>query len=227
MRVLRGRASDPETDHQGTLDLAERVAETGEPGLRVWTPHRQVAFGRRDRRSDGYSEAKQTAHDQGYAVTEREVGGRAVAFTENTVAFVFIEPVDDHRTGIQERYDRTTTILQEALADCGVDAEPGEPRDSFCPGSHSLQTDDGKVVGLAQRVRQDLAAVGGVVVVDPAEVLAIIDPVYDALGIPFDPESVGTLAAGETPLSSARLIDAVAAAFADTSATDAASVRET
>jgi len=86
--------------------MADAVADTGEPALRVWTPHRQVVFGRRDRRSDGYDRAGEAARRQDFAVREREVGGRAVAYTGTTVAFALAEPVDDHRTGIGARYDR-------------------------------------------------------------------------------------------------------------------------
>ena len=79
-------------------------------------------------------------------------------------------------------------------ATVGVDASEGEPPDSFCPGTHSLQA-DGKVVGIAQRVRQDVALTAGLVVVrDHDAVAAVLSPVYDALGVPFDPASVGSVA---------------------------------
>lgn len=232
MHLLRGRASDPQTDQRRTREMVDAVAETGEPALRVWTPYRQVVFGRRDRRSDGYEQAKEAARRRDYAVREREVGGRAVAYTGTTAAFVLAEPVDDHRSGIQDRYDRTLATLQTALADCGVDADRGEPPDSFCPGSHSLQTTDGKVVGVAQRVRQDSAVVAGVVVVSDAEAVAdVLHPVYDALDLPFDPATVGSLAAAtgtaDTSPDPETVVDAIAAAFTDGHETDSVAVRET
>jgi len=156
MRLLRGRAGDHERDHQRTRELVDRVGGDAVPALRVWRPHRQVAFGRRDRRRAGYERAREAATEREYAVLEREVGGRAVAYTGNTVAFALAEP-------------------------------------SFCPGAHSLQA-TGKLVGIAQRVRQDVALTAGVVVVrDHAAIAAVLDPVYDALGLPFDPDSVGSV----------------------------------
>jgi len=87
-----------------------------------------------------------------------------------------------------------TGAVQRALATAGVEASEGEPPDSFCPGAHSLQA-DGKVVGLAQRVRQDVALTAGVVIVrDRDAITAVLDPVYEALGVPFAPDSVGSVA---------------------------------
>ncbi|MDS0261624.1 lipoate--protein ligase family protein [Haloarcula sp. S1CR25-12] len=193
MRLLRGRAGDHERDYQRTRELVDRVAADAVPGLRVWRPHRQVAFGRRDRREAGYERAHGAATERGYAVLEREVGGRAVAYTGNTVAFALAEPPDQGRRGIATRYDRVAAAVRRALETVGVDASEGEPPDSFCPGAHSLQA-TGKLVGIAQRVRQDVALTAGVVVVrDHAAIAAVLDPVYDALGVPFDPDSVGSV----------------------------------
>jgi lipoate-protein ligase A len=200
MRLLRGRAVDYERDYERTREMVARVAADGEPDLRCWTPHRQVAFGRRDRRADDYAGAHEAAVDRGYAVLERDVGGRAVAYTGATVAFALAEPTADGREGIAERYDRVSAAVGRALASIGVDASEGEPPESFCPGAHSLQA-DGKLVGIAQRVRRDVALTAGVVVVrDREAIAAVLDPVYDALGVPFDPESVGSVAnAGGDP----------------------------
>lgn len=217
MRLCRGRASDPETDQRRTREMVDAVAEADEPALRVWTPHRQVVFGRRDRRSDGYDRAREIARRQDFVVREREVGGRAVAYTGTTVAFALAEPVENHRRGIGARYDRALDALQTALADCDVSADRGEPPDSFCPGSHSLRTADGKVAGLAQRVRQDVAVVAGVVLVSGSDAIAaVLDPVYDALGVPFDTASVGSVvAATDGEPAPATVVDAVGRAFTE------------
>jgi len=198
MRLLRGRAGDHERDYEHTREMVTRVADD-ESALRVWTPHRQVAFGRRDRRAEGYDRAREAATDRGYAVLEREVGGRAVAYTGSTVAFALAEPTTGARTGIDdregigERYDRVSGAVQRALDAVGVDGREGEPPDSFCPGAHSLQA-DGKLVGIAQRVRQDVALTAGIVVVrDHVAIGDVLAPVYGALDVPFDPDSVGSV----------------------------------
>jgi len=199
MRVLEGRAEDVAADREATAAMVERVAGAGEPALRVWQPHRQVAFGRRDARADGYERAAVAARKRGFEPVERSVGGRAVAYTGETVAFARAEPIDDVRTGTQDRYDAATDAVADALRRLGVPAEPGEPEHAFCPGQHSLQA-AGKIAGVAQRVRTGAALVGGVVVVaDHEEIADVLAPVYDALGVPFDPDSVGGVArSGDT-----------------------------
>ncbi|MFB6300868.1 MAG: biotin/lipoate A/B protein ligase family protein [Halobacteriales archaeon] len=192
MRVLRGRA-DRERDRELTAVLAERAAEEDEPGLRVWTPHKQIAFGRRDVRADGYQQARELAIEHGYPPVERSTGGRAVAYTGRTVGFVLVQPIDDIRHGLAERYERATETAQRALWRLGVPAQRGEPDDAFCPGNHSLQW-NGKIVGIAQRVRRDVATVGGIVVTDGHRAIGdVLAPIYDRLDIPFDPDSVGSI----------------------------------
>lgn len=201
MRVLRGREGNIETDRTRTREMAGRVGETGERALRVWTPHRQVAFGRRDARAEGYERACEAAEEREFPAIERRVGGRAVAYTGSTVAFARAEPVADIRTDLDARYDAATADLRAALSDLGVRTAVGEPPDSFCPGTHSLQatkTDDGvgtrKLAGIAQRVGRGAALVAGVVVVDSAmEIADVLKPIYDALEVPFDPSTVGSI----------------------------------
>jgi len=194
MRVLRGREATPERDREVTGTLVEHTANTDERGLRVWTPPRQIAFGRRDANRARYDRAREVVTKRDYPLVERTVGGRAVAFTGNTVAFAATEPVDETRTGIQERYDEATDMIREALGKLNVDAAPGEPDGAFCPGTHSLSA-DGKIVGLAQRVHRDVAAVSGIVVVrDHDEIASILEPVYSALDITFDRDAVGSIA---------------------------------
>jgi len=194
MRVLRGRAGDPEADRILTAEMVERTRGTGTPALRVWRPHRHLAFGRRDARESGYERAREAAVEAGFPPVERSTGGRAVAYTGTTVAVAHAQPDDDLRTGIPERYEWMSEAIQRALWRLGVPAQRGEPDDAFCPGDHSLSW-RGKIAGLAQRVRKDVALVGAVVVVDGHEqIAAVLEPVYDALDLPFDPGSVGSIA---------------------------------
>lgn len=200
MRVVRGRRETPQADREYTKELIDAVGETGEPAVRVWQPHEQLVFGRRDTNRDGYERAREAATAQGVPVVERTVGGHAVYYTGGTISFLRAAPSGELRTGIDARYERITTELQAALADLGVEAREGEPPGSFCPGAHSL-TAEGKIVGLAQRVRRDVAVVAGILLVAEHERIArVLEPVYDALELAFDPESTGSLAraGGET-----------------------------
>ena len=194
MRVFRGRAATIDADSELVAAMLERTAETGEAAVRAWRPHRQLAFGRRDARAEHYDVAQRVARACDFEPVERSVGGRAVAYTGTTVAFARAVPLDDMRVGMDERYESATRAVQRALWRVGVPARRGEPADSFCPGDYSLQS-GGKVVGVAQRVRKNAALVSGVVVVrDHEEIAGVLDPVYTALDLPFDPESVGSVA---------------------------------
>jgi lipoate-protein ligase A len=216
MRVVRGRAGSIDRDRGASRRLLAWAAD-GETAVRAWRPHRQVAFGRRDVRSEGYDRAREAARERGFPPVERDVGGRAVAYTGATVAFARAEPAEG-RSGIDERYDRASADLRVALRRLGVDAREGEPDDSFCPGTHSLQA-RGKVVGIAQRVRRDAAVAAGIVLVrDHAGIAGVLEPVYDALGTRLDPDTVGSIAraGGDAdPDRVARTVEAVLVGEAD------------
>ncbi|WP_394740588.1 lipoyl protein ligase domain-containing protein [Natronococcus roseus] len=214
MRVFRGRAGTIEADREASERLLE-VAADGESAVRVWTPHRQVAFGRRDSRLEGYDRAREVAREREFAPIERSVGGRAVAYDgETTLAFARAEPIADFRRGTDERYELLTADVANALEELDVDLERGEPDDSFCPGAHSLSTADEngvrKVAGIAQRVRQDAALVSGILVVGNREELAtLLEEVYGTLEVPLDPESVGSVAAAGGPSEPERIARAL------------------
>lgn len=194
MYVVRGRTGDPKEDRERSRRLLELAADRSSPHLRVWRPPRHVAFGRRDSSQSGYDRAREHARSRDIPTIERTTGGHAVYFTGTTVSFVLATPIDDARSGITERYERTTERFQRALADLGVDAVEGEPDGSFCPGTHSLSA-SGKIVGLAQRVRRNVAVVAGIVVVsDHEEIADVLGPIYDALDIPFESAATGSLA---------------------------------
>ena len=206
MRVFRGRAGSISADRDASGRLLS-VAADGESAVRVWVPYRQVAFGRRDARREGYDRACATADRRGFPPYERDVGGRAVAYDgTTTLAFARAEPVTDSRTGTTDRYERTTAALEQALRTLGLEPSHGEPADSFCPGTHSLSVDthagerERKVVGIAQRVRSDAALVAGIVHVANREALTgVLTDVYDALGVALEPATVGTIAAAGGP----------------------------
>lgn len=190
--VYRGRGDTIAADREVSRGLLDHAA-AGDRAVRVWAPHRQVAFGRRDANRDGYERARRVAEDRGFRPVERRVGGRAVAYDgEMTLAFARAEPVSDLRSGIQDRYEALTSDIVDGLAAAGISLVEGEPPDSFCPGTHSLRLPGGgKVVGLAQRVTADGALGAGIVLVETcAELASVLEAVYHALAVPLDPDSV-------------------------------------
>lgn len=227
MRVLRGRAETPERDRSVTEELISQSADTGEPGLRVWRPHRQIAFGRRDSNREGYDRARELVAESEYASVERSVGGHAVAYTGNTVAFAATEPVDDARTGIQDRYDEAAERLKRALDSLGAGVRDGEPDGAFCPGTHSLSA-TGKIAGLAQRVHKDAAVVSGIVLVcDHEQIASVLAPIYEALDISFDPDAVGSIARAGGRGEPQAVVKRIESAFVDTASPTVEQLRDT
>jgi lipoate-protein ligase A len=207
VRVYRGRADEPAADRAITAELLDQTAETGIPAVRVWRPHRQVAFGRRDSHTAGYEAAKKAAEDRGYLSVDRRVGGRAVAYTGWTLAIAHAVPIDDIRRGMCDRYTEASQTLIDVLSDLGADVTRGEPLDAYCPGSHSVSGVDrgepsGKLAGFAQRVQSGAAFVSGCLTVseaDEPELRSVLEPVYQALAVPFDPDSVGSVSTAGGP----------------------------
>lgn len=214
VRVVRGRRETREADRSVTAAMLDRTGRDGVPAFRAWTPHRQVAFGRRDSHAEGYDEARRAAEDREFPPVERSVGGRAVAYTgTTTLAFAHTVPTADVRTGLDARYEAATESVVEALRSVGVAATPGEPPNSFCPGAHSVRA-EGKLCGIAQRVRSDAALVSGIVVADDsAEIAAVLEPVYAALDVPFDPETVESVAESGGPSEPERTVRALESSF--------------
>lgn len=215
MHVLRGRPSTPAANQRIIDEMIRRAAEGGEESVRVWRPRRHVAFGPRDTNDPAYPEARRIAESRGFVPVERSVGGRAVAHTGATLAFARCHAVDAPRRDLRTRYRVASRDVRAALETIGVDATTGEPDDSFCPGTHSLQA-DGKIVGIAQRVRRGAALVSGVIVVADREAMAeVLEPVYEVLGVPFDPSTVGSIAAAGGPSEPAPVARAIERAFVD------------
>jgi lipoate-protein ligase A len=71
----------------------------------------------------------------------------------------------------------------------------GELPGEYCPGAFSVNLGGRiKVAGLGQRLISGAAHVGGVVVVsDTASLRGVLEPVYEALGLEWDPATAGSL----------------------------------
>jgi len=215
MRLLRGRESDVAADREATAAMLAAAGD-GESAVRVWAPHRQVAFGRRDASEPGYETAVDRARRRGFEPVERSVGGRAVAYGGSTLAFAYAVPIGDVRTGMDDRYGAAMTTVLSALRAVGADVERAEPPAAFCPGDHSIRgagasgAAAGKVCGIAQRVQSDAALVSGCVLVrDHGALAAVLAAVYDALDVRFDPETVGSVAAAGGAADPARVARAL------------------
>lgn len=214
--VRAGYPDPPELDTAVSRATLQRVAEGSLPEtLRVHRPGAIVAFGPRDRVEPGFTEAVAAARSHGFAAVERLAGGRAAVFHEGTIAFSWAIPDPSARERIRPRFDLLADIMVEAIRSLGIDARVGEVPGEYCPGEHSVNARGRtKLMGVGQRVVADAAHVGGVIVVSGTDrVRQVLLPVYAALGLDWEPATVGSLEDEVPGLTWERAQEAVVDAF--------------
>lgn len=175
-----------------------------------------VAFGRSDANRPGFPEAAKACRDAGFTPVIRSAGGRAVACTSATLVLDHVQHDPQAQAGMTARFEHFGAMLADVLHDLGIDAQVGEVPGEFCPGAHSVSArGEVKLVGTAQRIVRDAWLFSSVVIVDDAPLLApLLTTVYDALGLRFDPASVGAVAS-EAPGVSIDLLEAALIAAYD------------
>jgi lipoate-protein ligase A len=176
--------------------ILERVAARELPDTaRLGRPGRIVAFGKQDVASLGYREAVVAARGAGFAAIQRLAGGRAAVYTEGTLSLSHA-CADRHPTQrTRSRFEEMAGMLRDALSSLGADARVGEVPGEYCPGAFSVNAGGRtKLVGIGQRVIVGGAHVGAVVVVSGSDAIRdVLIPVYRALGLSWDPETVGSV----------------------------------
>jgi octanoyl-[GcvH]:protein N-octanoyltransferase len=177
--------------------ILRRVARGDLPTtMRLHRTGRILAFGRVDRLSPGYRSALELARRHGYEPIERMAGGRAAVFHEGTLAFSRATREPALRAGTGERFAEMAETIAAALRRLGVDARVGEVPGEYCAGRWSVNwAGRTKLAGIGQRVIAGGAHLGGVLVFRGAErIREVLVPVYEALGLDWDPATAGSVA---------------------------------
>jgi octanoyl-[GcvH]:protein N-octanoyltransferase len=195
--LIRDSFPEPPTlDTAVSHALLRRVSEgIQRETLRLYRPGSIVAFGPKDRLAAGYRRAIEAAKAQGFGSVQRLAGGRAAVFHEQTVAFSWAIPDPSAGLRIQDRFEELAEIVSDACLALGVDARIGEVPGEYCPGAHSVNArGKAKLMGVGQRVVLRAAHVGGVLVVgESGRIRDVLLPVNAALGLEWDPATVGSL----------------------------------
>jgi len=220
LRLLReGFISPPTLDTAVSHAILRLVSDGLEPAsLRLHRPGPIVAFGPKDRHAQGYERAIAMAAERGFGSVQRLAGGRAAVFDEQTIAFSWAIPDRSPPERTEERFVEVGAIMAAALRDLGVDARVGEVPGEYCPGRHSVNArGKRKLVGVGQRLVARAAHVGGVVVVGGSDrVRDVLVPVYEALGIAWDPATTGSLEDEVPGLKWEDALEAILARFGET-----------
>jgi octanoyl-[GcvH]:protein N-octanoyltransferase len=197
--LLDGRAgNDPALELALATALLQRVA-SGRPGpvIRIYRPLPTVAFGRRDSFLPGFAGAAAAAERHGFEPVIRSAGGRAAAYHQQCLVIDEIVPARDAMAEVDARFAAQAESQAQALRGLGIEARVGEVPGEYCPGRFSVNArGQTKLIGAAQRIISGAWLFSTVVVVDGApRVRAVLEDVYDALGLEWDPASVGSIAA--------------------------------
>ena len=194
--IRQPRSGRPAYDTGISHAVLRRIA-AGELGatFRLRRAEPVLAFGKQDAASPGFARAVAAARAAGFAPVLRLAGGRAAVFHDGTIAFAHATPERRPTEGTHRRFAETGEWLVAALERFGIDARVGEIPGEYCPGAFSVNAGGRiKVAGVGQRLISGAAHVGGVVVVrDTAALRDVLIPVYDALGLEWNPETAGSL----------------------------------
>jgi octanoyl-[GcvH]:protein N-octanoyltransferase len=197
LRVLHDSfPDDPALDTAVSRAVMHRVAAAEAPEtLRLARPAAVVAFAKRDALAPGYDQALAAARGLGFGAMLRLAGGRAAVFHEGTLELAHAVPDPDAKAGIHARFESTAGLIAAALRELGADARVGEVPGEYCPGRWSVNAAGArKLAGIGQRVVAGGSHTGAVVVVSGAQrIREVLDPVYRAFDMPWDPAAVGAL----------------------------------
>jgi octanoyl-[GcvH]:protein N-octanoyltransferase len=194
--VTHAFADRPAFDTAVSRAILERVARGELPDtVRLARPGPMVAFGKQDVSSPWFTEAVGAARAGGFDAVKRLAGGRAAVFHDRTVAFAWARATHDPWPGTHDRFREVSAVLERALQALGVDARVGEIPGEYCPGEYSVNARGRtKLVGIGQRIIRGASHIGGVIVVGGADrVRDVLVPVYDALGLDWDPATSGSV----------------------------------
>jgi octanoyl-[GcvH]:protein N-octanoyltransferase len=190
----------------GPALLGQVSRGSGPETLRVYRPRPTLGFSGRDAAGPGIGKAVAAARAMGFLPVRRGPGGRAAAYHQGALCLdhVSSDALIERAAGgtqavgpqeIRPRFLAFGELLVDVLRTLGVDAELGPVPGEYCPGEFSINDGHGhKLVGTAQRLVRGGWLFGTVILVaDPEPVREVLITVYDALGLDWDPATVGAV----------------------------------
>jgi lipoate-protein ligase A len=125
-------------------------------------------------------------------------------------------PDAEPRGGIHDRFARSAGRLARALARVGVDTRVGEVPGEYCPGRYSVNARGvAKLAGIGQRVVGGGSHTGVVLVVEGEDrINGVLEPVYAALGLDWEPAASGSVRSEAPGASWSAVRDAIVTEYA-------------
>jgi lipoate-protein ligase A len=197
LRLLRDSFPDRPAFGTAVSEAILRRVAAGEldATLRLHRPGPELAFSKQDAAAPGFERAVAAAREAGLEPVIRLAGGRAAIFHEGTLALARATPDRNPSRHTRERFEEVAATIPAALGALGVDARIGEVPGEYCPVAWSVNArGEVKLAGIGQRLIAGAAHVGVVVVVTGSERLrAGLEPVYEALGLDWDPATAASV----------------------------------
>ena len=179
-------------------DDAARAPPASCPRRCGWRARRAVvAFAKHDALAPGYARGRRGG--RGGRASRPCCGSRAGAPRCSTRARSSWRtpcPTRTRAQGIHARFEATAELIARALRRLGVDARVGEVPGEYCPGRWSVNArGERKLAGIGQRL---IAAARTWAACSwsrtPPRVRRVLVPVYEALGLDWEPATVGAVA---------------------------------
>ncbi|MBW3579137.1 MAG: lipoate--protein ligase family protein [Actinobacteria bacterium] len=186
----------PSYDTALTRALLLRVSSGDAPEtMRLYQPQATVWFSRHDRQRPGFASASLRARAAGFAVGERLAGSVTVAAHDGCVMFDHCVPDQQPQRHETQRFVESSAIVAACLRGIGIDARIGEIEGEPSPGPYSVNARGAvKLATLGYRSVAGASLISGILVVRNSEQLRdVLIEVNDALGIDWDPRTLGSI----------------------------------